>query len=191
MGKYKDEKRAIYLEWFAASDAHGDEAKRAFLEESYSDYLQSAWWKTIRELKLCLENETCESCGIYSDLEVHHKTYETLGDELPCDLQVLCHNCHTEKHSVALPEMDASKRLPAREEQLIALCLKDPDLRARIRSLFSEDAINHIENEPWYARSKSLNDDPYHDDPCLKADVLMGIERLRLKKEQERRNDFS
>jgi hypothetical protein len=28
-------------------------------------------------------------------LEAHHRTYEHMGDEMPEDITVLCHNCHS------------------------------------------------------------------------------------------------
>ncbi len=42
---------------------------------------------------------TCARCGRIksaANLQVHHLTYERLGNELPSDLQVLCHACHWE-----------------------------------------------------------------------------------------------
>jgi hypothetical protein len=37
-------------------------------------------------------------------LEVHHKTYERLGDERDEDLEVLCARCHEQHHITALEE---------------------------------------------------------------------------------------
>jgi hypothetical protein len=40
----------------------------------------------------------CQRCGSKNGLEVHHKSYERLGDERDDDLEALCRQCHSEHH---------------------------------------------------------------------------------------------
>jgi hypothetical protein len=60
-----------------------------------STYLQSPHWKTMRRVAKKLLGNTCALCGRAERLAVHHRHYETLGDEHPLhDLLVLCFGCH-------------------------------------------------------------------------------------------------
>jgi hypothetical protein len=71
-----------------SQDPHSDEYRR---------YLQSQQWKEKCARKLKEAKHCCERCGIpeeYARLEVHHKTYERLGNELSIDLEVVCVHCH-------------------------------------------------------------------------------------------------
>ena len=72
---------------------------------SYLEYLSSKWWKYRRRQALKRAKHRCEKCGATKKLEVHHKTYETLGKEKDEDLQVLCVPCHEHAHQMIL-EMD-------------------------------------------------------------------------------------
>jgi len=61
----------------------------------YQSYLNSAWWKAQREKALERATYRCQLCNNPDDvLQVHHRTYERLGEELPEDLTVLCKSCH-------------------------------------------------------------------------------------------------
>lgn len=73
----------------------------------YQRYIDSPEWKA-REVQIRRERGfRCERCGGEPDgtaatrLQVHHKTYERLGDELPEDLELLCRSCHAGEHGVA------------------------------------------------------------------------------------------
>lgn len=61
--------------------------------ETYNAYMQSFKWKGKR-MRLIAERGKCERCGRRGKLELHHKTYERLGEELDSDLEVLCPGCH-------------------------------------------------------------------------------------------------
>jgi 5-methylcytosine-specific restriction endonuclease McrA len=61
----------------------------------YATYLKSSQWREIRRQALAWAFHRCERCGSKpTDLEVHHLTYERLGDEHLHDLEVLCPPCH-------------------------------------------------------------------------------------------------
>jgi 5-methylcytosine-specific restriction endonuclease McrA len=63
----------------------------------YTAYMQSPAWQARRRAALNAAGWCCEQCGMPRELvrlQVHHRTYERLGAELPSDLQVLCRPCH-------------------------------------------------------------------------------------------------
>lgn len=64
----------------------------------------------IGQIELDAAGWQCEVCGADArtahwqakggSLQVHHRTYERLGAELPGDLQVLCPECHRSVHGI-------------------------------------------------------------------------------------------
>ncbi|MCK6460844.1 MAG: HNH endonuclease [Planctomycetes bacterium] len=62
-------------------------------------YLQSAHWRNTRHAALRIHGHRCAECGSPHSLDVHHLRYGNLWREDPArDLQVLCRDCHDEKH---------------------------------------------------------------------------------------------
>ncbi len=61
---------------------------------NYEKYLQSTLWFNKRNESKARANYRCQLCNSPERLEVHHRTYERLGNELPEDLTVLCNDCH-------------------------------------------------------------------------------------------------
>jgi len=64
----------------------------------YTEYLQTKHWKNIREIALLRANHKCRMCGSKEKLQVHHNTYNNLGNERNEDLTVLCKECHEFLH---------------------------------------------------------------------------------------------
>lgn len=64
----------------------------------YDQYLQTAHWKRTRKEALNRAKHRCQVCNTPKKLQVHHRTYERRGEELPEDLTVLCDNCHETFH---------------------------------------------------------------------------------------------
>ncbi len=65
----------------------------------YKEYLQTPHWKRKREEKVRAAGRRCQLCNRSSvSLNVHHRTYERLGEELDEDLTVLCRDCHSTFH---------------------------------------------------------------------------------------------
>lgn len=64
----------------------------------YVEHLRSPKWKKLRQQTLARANGRCERCTkIPKRLEVHHLTYDRLGDERLTDLLALCNDpCHVE-----------------------------------------------------------------------------------------------
>jgi hypothetical protein len=71
----------------------------------YRAYINSPRWKAKADAMRFAVGE-CEECtALGVELDVHHTTYRTLGEETPHDLLVLCRGCHT-----LLSRMDAKVR---------------------------------------------------------------------------------
>jgi len=65
---------------------------------NYYEYLLSDLWGKRRYAALERADFKCELCGEIDSLEVHHKTYERLGNEDPSDLVVMCNGHHWIEH---------------------------------------------------------------------------------------------
>ncbi len=70
--------------------------KRQFT--SYKDYINSPEWKELKAKVIKLRGCQCEICGNTQNLQLHHKTYVRLYNELLEDLQLVCGGCHTNIH---------------------------------------------------------------------------------------------
>ncbi len=66
----------------------------------YRKYLRSPEWNSKRKVALREAGYRCQICNAGNCvLDVHHRTYERLGHELPTDLCVLCESCHDIFHA--------------------------------------------------------------------------------------------
>ena len=67
----------------------------------YPEYLQTPEWRMRRQRKLEQADHRCSFCNRYHpSLNVHHRTYQNLGEELDSDLTVLCPPCHKKHHGI-------------------------------------------------------------------------------------------
>ena len=90
-------------------------------EQYRTEYLVSPHWLATRAAALERAGNRCQVCNSAVRLEVHHRTYENLGRELPADLTVLCRACHGLFHGVEVDMRDAHGVLtPAQNKQLMA-----------------------------------------------------------------------
>lgn len=65
----------------------------------YREYLRTPEWRRTRAAALLRAGHRCSLDVTHTDeLEVHHRTYERLGNELASDLAVLCRDCHRLHH---------------------------------------------------------------------------------------------
>lgn len=65
----------------------------------YKEYLRTPDWKRRKEDILRTAGYRCQACSNTSGpLDVHHNTYDNLGEELDRDLIVLCRDCHGTFH---------------------------------------------------------------------------------------------
>jgi hypothetical protein len=70
------------------------------LKTSYTEYLRSPEWKARRAAALAKAGHRCQLCNRAKRLQVHHRTYERIGQEAPSDLTVLCADCHEHFHGI-------------------------------------------------------------------------------------------
>lgn len=68
-------------------------------KDNYALYLKSASWGFFRRHVLNIRGEKCQLCGREDKIEVHHMTYNRIGNEDIRDVLVVCHSCHEYVHS--------------------------------------------------------------------------------------------
>lgn len=68
-------------------------------KQYYYRYMRSKVWASKRKKALTYYGSKCTVCNSTYGLEVHHLKYpKVLGKEGIQDLEVLCYDCHTDKH---------------------------------------------------------------------------------------------
>ncbi len=104
----EEDLRSIYYYtwdyWLVMFDKEYDLLKRL----PYSEFLNTFYWKLVREAKILAAEFSCELCSKKTwQLDVHHKTYAHHGAEHRNlgDLSVLCHKCHTKQHKKETPKV--------------------------------------------------------------------------------------
>ncbi len=77
---------------------------------NYAEYIKSRQWEATAALCRKERHYKCEVCG-GTGIDVHHKTYAHLGDELnhPEDLQLLCKECHKTIHGIPTNSLSTIK----------------------------------------------------------------------------------
>jgi hypothetical protein len=67
--------------------------------DSYEDYIKSPEWAEKRKIVMQMWCNRCALCNIgATPLDLHHRTYDRVGNELVTDLVPLCRNCHAKFH---------------------------------------------------------------------------------------------
>lgn len=90
------EKRYICTTCFIKNEQR---LKNQWRGEWYQEYLKTDHWKVKKTKALERAHYRCENCGSNEHLQVHHRTYERIGEEEPDDLCVLCEDCHHGYHA--------------------------------------------------------------------------------------------
>lgn len=108
---------------------------------AYRDYLQSPEWAVVRRLALEQADHACRLCGGRDGLDVHHRTYERLGQERLADVIVLCRDCHSRFHDRTMSDDPRATEADVyraafrkarqtaqglRETALLAMCIANP-----------------------------------------------------------------
>jgi hypothetical protein len=66
---------------------------------TYHEYLRTSQWDRTRTRALERADHRCQVCNAgRKPLDVHHRTYDRLGQELDGDVIALCRDCHTLFH---------------------------------------------------------------------------------------------
>lgn len=118
----------------------------------YHDYLRSPEWQIRRQWMLALAHNACQFCNATDRLQVHHRTYERLGEELPADLTVLCDDCHARHH----------QKLPEPPSDNVRTILNDDEIAfptaAEARQLQVDAQAIHARLEPPEAPDQYMED---------------------------------
>lgn len=65
----------------------------------YDEYMSSPEWSAKRQQCFKVHGYKCIDCGIAQATDIHHRHYDTLGDECPVnDIVPLCSACHNNRH---------------------------------------------------------------------------------------------
>ena len=127
------------------------------MKTDYGSYLRSAEWAARRSWKIAEADGRCQVCDSAIGLEVHHRTYERLGDERQSDLVVLCRQCHELFHGT-------SGGPSLREKQAAQSCIPAAEVRRR----------------PWVAEVARLEADGRGDEAANAAQRALMARREEL-----------
>lgn len=96
--RHAQKKRDAYLETVRHRIGWTDQTLSHLYRNAYADYLQSAEWRRVRSAVMRRANGVCEVCNAAPASEVHHLTYDRIGNESLTDLVAICRGCHQEAH---------------------------------------------------------------------------------------------
>ena len=90
---------------------YGKKSEDAAWRKKYEAHIRSAQWKQMRKALFTMRGELCEGCGYGSaTLQIHHLTYERLGNERFADLKILCRRCHAEADFDRAAEVEEKRK---------------------------------------------------------------------------------
>src|SRR5436190_24302797 len=78
-------------------------ARQRWNDHYYGKYLPSTEWRERRRLILLRAQGICEGCRLQPAWDVHHLTYENVGEEFLFQLAALCRPCHDRLHEQIFP----------------------------------------------------------------------------------------
>ena len=97
-----EKKISLIRPYYERTKALYDNARLAELKSmDYQTFLKTDEWQRKRLDAIENARGQCERCGSKDGIQVHHKTYERRGEELPEDLIVLCLRCHKNEHHIS------------------------------------------------------------------------------------------
>jgi hypothetical protein len=121
---------------------------------AYRDHLKSANWKKLRKAKLAEAHGLCQRCGSGSGRrEVHHKSYERLGNERLDDLIVLCPECH------AFEDKIRAKQGETRSRQAREAAVYNNGLNTYMMKKYGEGGGDGEEYHEWLERKRESGGD--------------------------------
>lgn len=96
----------------ARTEARIAEGRQAGQSSAYLRRIHSAEWKVFRMTIMAQRGAKCEQCPSVRNIQLHHMTYERLGNELPQDVMLLCDDCHRGIHGHVTPKPVKRKGKP-------------------------------------------------------------------------------
>jgi 5-methylcytosine-specific restriction endonuclease McrA len=88
---------AAHKEIIANRDAEAEQKQREW-RERYEAHLKSDKWRVMRARVLKRDGGICQGCLTNKVTQVHHLTYDRMGDEMMFDLVSVCGDCHDRIH---------------------------------------------------------------------------------------------
>lgn len=159
----------------------------------YERYLQTRRWIGTRNRILRLRGYRCERCTAGRNLQVHHLTYDRIGEERDDDLQVLCRGCHLGHHvAEATPNRSVylsivSAALKAEQFTSIADLTEDVKRRCAALKLPYDDgqvqaAISRLDDRRLNIQRKTVHSDLLEEGvgsaPMTRAEAAGWLARL-------------
>ncbi len=88
-----------------------DKEVPVIVKMNYAKFINSSYWRYVRNLVLIRDGNKCTKCNGTTRLEAHHLTYKNHYNEHKHleDLITLCRSCHKEEH----------KRLNKKKESIV------------------------------------------------------------------------
>jgi hypothetical protein len=93
---------SLEAKWWVEADRIRRERRRK-RAEAYGAYLQTDAWLAKRSQALARDKGICQGCLTRPATQVHHQTYEHIGDELLFELISVCDDCHARLHEDRSP----------------------------------------------------------------------------------------
>ena len=94
--------------------------------KEYRKYLLSDYWMSIREQVIKRDGFMCTKCHVTEQLQVHHKSYEFVGNENIDGLITLCKKCHYKRHIINKDgtyfKYLLSKEIDSLQEEMMNIC---------------------------------------------------------------------
>lgn len=78
-------------------------------------------WKKLKRQVIAERGNACEHCGTDKKIYLHHKHYDTLFEETPEDVTLLCLRCHMSAHGITLQDNSYELWTEQEEEKLMSL----------------------------------------------------------------------
>ena len=112
--------------------------------KNYKDYLLSRHWIDFRSV--CKQNKQykCYMCqSKIKKLILHHLTYERLGNENLSDVVFMCHDCHTDVHTLKNFKPKKPKKKNNKKQK------KNTTLQEKLQSLGYKGYKEYLRSSHW------------------------------------------
>lgn len=138
-----------------------ERAKKIKESSEYKTYIESKEWQDIRKRIFRRDNYKCQICGSCYNLQVHHITYENMGQEKDADLVTLCEKCHIEDiHKDKSKSNNNNNNISSQLDEVVENCMnlcareKDKGIRSYYKKIlwvlsFLDEVIDECMKEDY------------------------------------------
>jgi hypothetical protein len=136
--------------------------------DEYQQYLDSESWDTRKYLYELDHPKRCSFCASKEKVDLHHRSYENLGNELDEDLVWLCRDHHREYHETGqMPIKPTDKQIEILAEiGCSAAVIKSSSQREAARKI-------HVAQQRFLRKQRDADDDWL----CTDANIQAWVER--------------